>query len=314
MLKSRIPFVLGAVLVAGCASVPPASERVPEAVSLLGQPLYPMAMTAETRADREAKLDEARRAYAADPYGEEAIIWLGRRTAYLGRYRDAIAIFTQGLETHPESFKLRRHRGHRYISLRRLDDAITDLSEAARLIDGVADEVEPDGLPNARNMPTSTNFTNIYYHLGLAHYLRGSFAESADAYAQCVRYSRNPDMLCAATYWLYLSRRRLDHDDAARAALAPIGADMDVIENHGYHQLLLLFKGETTLEAVTGGDAPPVGRAIENATVAYGVAMWRILDGGAERPAPLFKEIIAGDAWPAFGFIAAEAELARRDW
>ncbi|MHC5115429.1 MAG: tetratricopeptide repeat protein [Planctomycetota bacterium] len=312
-MLARILVVLGVVTIAGCASPPP-SDRDPEAVSLLGQPLYPMAMTDETRADREAKLDDARRAYAADPEDENAIIWLGRRTAYLGRYRDAVAIFTQGLETHPRSHKLRRHRGHRYITLRRLDDAVEDLSAAARLIKGVDDEVEPDGLPNARNMPTSSSHTNIYYHLGLAHYLQGDFEASAEAYRRCAGFSRNPDMLCAATYWLYLSLRRLDQHDVARRVLTPITADLDVIENHGYHQLLLLFKGDLTIDEVTGGEAPPVGRAIEDATVAYGVAMWRVLDGNAEKPAKLFQEIIAGDAWPAFGFIAAEAELARRDW
>ena len=36
-------------------------------------------------------------------------------------------------------------------------------------------KIEPDGQPNARNIPTSTLNSNIYYHLGLAQYLKGEF-------------------------------------------------------------------------------------------------------------------------------------------
>ncbi|MCA9299888.1 MAG: tetratricopeptide repeat protein, partial [Phycisphaerales bacterium] len=101
-----------------------------------------------TRARLEANLDEAWRAHDADPSDEMATIWLGRRLAYLGRYDEAIRTFTAGLEDHPDSYRLLRHRGHRYLTTRRFDEAVADLERARGLIEGVPDAVEPDGAPN----------------------------------------------------------------------------------------------------------------------------------------------------------------------
>ena len=46
---------------------------------------------------------------------EMNIIWYGRRYAYLSDYQKAIEIYTQGLKQYPDSYKLYRHRGHKYI-------------------------------------------------------------------------------------------------------------------------------------------------------------------------------------------------------
>ena len=147
----------------------------PEAMSLLGKPLHAAALPAETRVRLEANLATARAEFEKNPASADAAIWLGRRTAYLGRFRDAIAIYSTAIAKHPGDARLYRHRGHRYITVREFDNAIADLSKAASLVADTPDEVEPDGQPNARNIPTGTLKTNIYYHLGLAHYLKGDF-------------------------------------------------------------------------------------------------------------------------------------------
>src|SRR6185503_2528830 len=77
---------------------------------------YPLPqMTPEVARQREEQLAAARREYERDPNDANAIIWLGRRTAYLGRYGEAIAIFTEGIRKHPRDARIYRHRGHRYI-------------------------------------------------------------------------------------------------------------------------------------------------------------------------------------------------------
>jgi tetratricopeptide (TPR) repeat protein len=53
-------------------------------------------------------------------------IWLGRRLAYLGRYRDAIDALTKGIAKHPTEARLYRHRGHRHITIRKFALAIAD--------------------------------------------------------------------------------------------------------------------------------------------------------------------------------------------
>jgi tetratricopeptide (TPR) repeat protein len=280
----------------------------PEATSLLGKPLYSTPPSAEALKTLEGNLAAAKAAYDKAPDEADAIIWLGRRTAYLGRYREAIAIFSRGVEKHPADARMYRHRGHRYITLRMLDRAIADFSKAAELVVGKADEVEPDGQPNTRNIPTSTLNSNIYYHLGLAHYLSGNFEKAADAYRQCLAFSKNPDMLSATTHWQYMTLRRLNRTAEANALLAPITPAMDIIENASYHKLLMMYKGAATPESLLGA-AP----GLDAVTIGYGVANWHLYSGRREQAALMLGEIVEKNAgqWPAFGYIAAEADLAR---
>jgi dipeptidyl aminopeptidase/acylaminoacyl peptidase/tetratricopeptide (TPR) repeat protein len=279
----------------------------PEATSLLGEPLFAPELPPEVRADREAKLAEARAAWEAAPDDADAVLWLGRRTAYLGRYREAVEIFSAGIAKHPEDARLYRHRGHRFLTLRDFDRAIADLATAARLVEGRPDEVEPDGLPNARNIPTSTLQSNIWYHLGLAHYLKGDFAKALAAYRECLKVSTNPDMLAATTHWLYMTLRRLGREEEAARVLAPITADMDVIENRAYHRLLLMYKGELApddLRRGADGDLDPP-------TLGYGLGNWHLYNGRREEAVRTFREVVVRGPWAAFGAIAAEADLKR---
>ncbi len=302
--------LLGTLPVAAQSSLPPLPPGV-EARSLLGQPLVPPALAPATRQAYEEKLAAAQRAYEHTPNDPDSIIWLGRRTAYLGRYREAITIFGEGIQKHPGDARMYRHRGHRYITIRELDRAIADLEVADSLERGKPDTVEPDGLPNARGIPTSTLQSNIRYHLGLAYYLKGDFEQAALIYAWDVfaaDASRNPDMLVASTHWLYMSRRRLGRDDAANVVLIPITADLPVIENGSYHRLLLMYKGELSPDSLLA----PGMASVEDVTVAYGVGNWHLYNGRVEQALAIFRKILESPQWGAFGFIAAEAEIARK--
>ncbi|MGQ0714395.1 MAG: tetratricopeptide repeat protein [Gemmatimonadaceae bacterium] len=280
-----------------------------EATSLLGAPLTRPTLPDETRARYEQALAEARSQYEADSSDVDAIIWLGRRTAYLGRFRDAIAIYARGIRLHPDDARLYRHSGHRYITIRRFDRAVADLERAASLVAGRADEIEPDGLPNARSIPTSTLQSNIWYHLGLAHYLKGDFERALDAYRECMNVSTNPDMLVATSHWLYMTLRRLGRDAEAARVLEPIVRDLDVIENGAYHRLLLMYKGELSVDSLLPATASV---ALDDVTTAYGVGNWYLYTGDESRAYETFRRIVAAGNWPAFGAIAAEAEVARQ--
>ncbi len=301
--------LLPALLVFACVGC--ASHRsAVEGTSLLGEPLVRPQFPTDVFDERQADVVAARKTHEADQNGEDAAIWHGRRLAYLGRYRDAITVYSEALAVHPHSFRLLRHRGHRYITVRQLDDAITDLQRAAELAHGLPDEVEPDGMPNALGIPTSTTKTNIWYHLGLAHYLQHDFVASAEAYMHCLALATNDDTRCAASYWLYLSLVRLDRNTQAQAVLDRIGIDMNVIENHAYHELLLTFKGDAQLAAKLTAARSDDG--VENATVAYGLAAKALIDGNVDEAMTQFKQILTGDSWGAFGYIAAEAEIAHQ--
>ena len=281
----------------------------PEATSLLGKPLVPAPIAAEARKTLEENLRQAEIVYGRNPDDPDATIWLGRRLAYLGRYRDAIETFSEGIEKHPDDPRLYRHRGHRYITVRELPKAIADLTKAAQLVAGKPDQVEPDGQPNARNIPTGTLQSNIYYHLGLAHYLSGDFARAADAYVHCMKVSKNNDMLVATTYWAYLTQLRLGKASEAAALLAPITSGMEIIENASYYRLLRMFKGDVTPESLQEAGAA----GLDVVTTRYGIAAWHLANGRRDAALSFLIGIVDGfpQQWPAFGYVAAEADLAR---
>ena len=287
------------------------AQTAPQGTSLLGKPLIPAAPAEAARERLDANLAAAREQYNKNPNDADAIIWLGRRLAYLGRYRDAIATFTEGMQKHPTDARMYRHRGHRYLTVRELDKATADFSKAAELIAGKPDEIEPDGQPNAKNIPTSTLNTNIFYHLGLAHYLRGEFEPALKAYRECLRFSKNPDMLVATTHWLYMTLRRLDRPGEARQALEPISADMEIIENTSYHRLLMLYKGTEKADALASSLA---AGSLDAVTIGYGLGNWHLYNGRRDQAMTTFRQIVEGNEaqWPAFGYLAAEAELARK--
>jgi tetratricopeptide (TPR) repeat protein len=296
------------LLLAAMQGFEPDKPAEPEARSLLGRPLVAPPLSPEKRRELEDKLAEAHAALDANPGDEGAIIWLGRRLAYLYRYNDAIDVFSRGLNAHKDSFRLRRHRGHRFITTRSFDLAIVDLTKAAELVAGVPDEVEPDGAPNSSGTPTSTTQTNIFYHLGLAQYLKGQFEPAATAYRRCFELSKNDDMRVAAAHWLYLSLRRLGRDDEARGLIEPLGPEMTILENHMYHKLILLYKGLRSQEETTAGLERG---SVEEAAVLYGVGGWHLVNGRRDEARAVFAKMVEGPMWPAFGQIAAEADLRR---
>lgn len=292
---------------AATPALPPGAQ----AISFLGDTLRVFPLSAETKARYEAQLAEAKAAYDRTPTNVDSIIWYGRRLAYLGRLREAIDVYSRGVALYPDNPWLYRHRGHRYLSVRELDRAAADLERAAALARGKPDEVEPDGQPNAKNTPIGTLQSNIAYHLALAYYLKGDFARAVPVYRQEVADVRNDDRLVSTAHWLYMSLRRLGRDKEAADVLVPVRRDMNVIENQTYHRLLLLYKNELPVDSVlTVG--PSGEMSVTDATGAYGVGNWHLYNGRRAEAERVFRRILAGGQWGAFGYIAAEAELARR--
>ena len=275
-----------------------------QATSLTGDALF-AAVPGQEALDR---LAAAKKDYDDNPHDADNIIWYGRRTAYAGDYRGAIEIFSIGIKEFPQDARMYRHRGHRYISIRAFDRAIEDLENAATLIEGTENEIEPDGLPNALNIPISSLHGNTWYHLGLAYYLKHDWKNARRAYLAGFNAGRNDDNRVSTTHWLYMILRRMGENQAADEVLEVITADMQVIENTVYHNLCLFYKGEITLDEMLGDDADsPTGAA-----AAYGIANWYFYNGDDEQAQTRLESLLATDGWSAFGYIAAEADLAAR--
>lgn len=295
----------------------PAGDEAPlpegaQARSFLGEVFFPPPLDAELRATREADLADARAELAADSTDPERWIWVGRRQAYLGQYREAIQTFSQGMERFPDDARFHRHRGHRHLTVRQPQRAVADFRRGLELREGMADEVEPDGLPNPLGIPLSTLHFNLRYHLGLAHWVQGEWEEAARAWEACMAVSTNPDLRVATSYWLYQALHRMGREEDATALLADLPATDEIVENDSYLTLLRLFRGDEEAEALLAtGDPTSLG----GATVGYGVGIHHLLRGREDEARATFQRVLeAPEQWPAFGYLAAEAEMARQGW
>ncbi|WP_051287099.1 tetratricopeptide repeat protein [Algoriphagus mannitolivorans] len=255
-----------------------------------------------------SQFQEAKAAYESNPEDLEALIWYGRRTAYLGQYQQAIAIFSKGIEKFPSEPKLYRHRGHRYISVRQFDKAIADLEKAAELIQGTPNEIEPDGMPNALNIPVSSLHGNIYYHLGLAYYLVGDYEKAYQAYLKCRDSGSHYDNIVSSTHWLYMIQQRMGNPSKADSLLAPIHGDSTVIENQSYADLCRLYKGWIPVDSLI--QQGPGGNP-SNDAVRYGVANWYLYHGDTALAKNLMEGLLETNSFASFGYVAAEQDWIR---
>jgi len=304
-------LILISLLIVGCAEKKN-ENKLPEEIilSLSGKEYTPPELSATQQAKLDSNLQVALKNFEALP-SEENIIWYGRREAYLYNYQKAISIFTEGLKKYPESFRLYRHRGHRYITIREFDKAIEDLTKAAELMKDAPIEIEPDGQPNKINKPLSSTQFNVWYHLGLAHYLKGDFTNAEKAYLECMKVSDNDDLITASVDWLYMTYRRQNKNDEATALLEKIHDTMNIIENDSYLKRLNLYKGLLPVDSVLNVTTNNEDVDLALATQGYGVGNWYLYNGDTTQAIEIFDRVLAGKHYSAFGFIAAEADRVR---
>lgn len=306
--RSAALVMLALPLGAQSAFTPPRMEV--QAVSLLGDTLRVLPLSAATRARYEAQLIQARTAYERAPMDVDSLIWYARRLGYLGQFREAIAVYTHGLSLFPDNPWLLRHRGHRFLSVREFDRAVQDLERAALRVAGQPDVVEPDGQPNAAGVPIGTLQSNIGYHLALAYYLRGEWARAAEVAQREMTAANNDDRRVSMAHWLYLALRRSGRDADAARAVSALRRPLHVVENQSYEQLIRLYLGERSSAALASQLAEGAASS-SDASLAYGVANWHWVSGRHGEAVRQWRALVASGQWGAFGTIAAEADLAR---
>jgi tetratricopeptide (TPR) repeat protein len=277
-------------------------RREPVATSLLGERLHARPVP------DPAALRQVQAALAAAPAGVDAIIAAARELRNAMAYDEEVALYTRALALAPDDWRLYRFRGHRWISLRRFEDAIRDLDRARALAPYDFD---------------------VAYHRGLALYLLGRFDEAADEYLRCIRIAADTAVLAGAPAlagqrpcaevatrddsrvaimeWAYRALRRAGRHEEARALVQQVGPGLDVTENTAYYQAMLARRGHYPKADLL--EPLPVAGRFE--TRAYGVAVDELVDGNRERALFLLRRIAEDAWWPGFGRIAAEADLLR---
>jgi tetratricopeptide (TPR) repeat protein len=218
-------------------------------------------------------------------------------------------VYTRGLEKHPKSYRLLRHRGHRYITLRKFDAAIEDLKLAAGLIPPSPTLMEPDGVPNKINRPISSTQFNVWYHLGAAYYFKGDFINAETAFKQCLNLSINDDLLVSATDWLYMTMHNLDKAEGAKLLLDQIGDNVVLIENDSYFKRIKMYKGQIPPEKLLELKPINAKNSIGLATQGYGVGHHFLMKGNKVRAIQVFQKVLETAAGRLLGTLPLRLNL-----
>ena len=275
-----------------------------EAVSFSGQPLFAPPVEPSVLQVSDSIINEIK--HKGD-LNEDDYIAIGQQLVGTSRYKDAIANYTDGLNQFPESFKLLRHRGHRYISIRQLDNAFKDLTRAEELIRDLPDVPEYDPSGNT----TGTYQHWIWYHIGLYYFLNQAYIQAAPAYEKCLAASRSNKNIVGASDWLYNTYMRLGDKEKAQKLLDPITPDLDTDLEHPYFRRVMLYKGEITPEELVDVNQDPANTSVSDVTKMYGLANWYAYHGEKEKAMSLYQKIVKSEkGWPGFAYAAAEKELA----
>ena len=232
-----------------------------------------------------AAFDEA---IALDPTNAEFPLGKCRALAAASRHKDAIAACSESLRLRPDNAEALRDRGHYYLNLGQVEPALADLTRAAGL---------------------TTTDRGVYYHLGVAYYLKGDFARAAAAYRSCLDNSKGADAIeCSA--WLYPSLVRAGRKQEATALLAGVKADPAITGHPAWYlDRLLLFKGVRTEDQVAAN--LNAEGALSVSSIGYSLGLWHLLNGRPERAREYFEKAVATGFTPAWGYRCSEAELAR---
>lgn len=288
----------GALPMSGLAAAAAAqSARSPELTTLLGRPV-------QAKDDTDGAIAKADAALAANPRNVDRLLAAARARDVAWQFHAAIDVYTKAVELAPGDVRPWRFRGHRYISIRRFDEAVRDLARAVAIA------------------PSSFDAT---YHLALAHYLKGDYDAAARVYQACLdgtapaatlpegwrsctTTKATPNDRVAMTDWLYRALRRAGRHAEARALAAAIGDGLTVGENEAYYTAIRFYRG-----AVSEAEAMTPRTANENrlVTVGYGIAVHHLAEGRRAEGCALLRRIAAEPNWNAFGVIAAEVDLAR---
>lgn len=263
--------------------------------SLLGTPLRlpDFSEATQRRLDQDIAIAEA--ALRIAPEREEMHIWMGRRLAYAGRVCEAVDALTRGIAAFPDSYKLHRFRARKLARARQFELALADYERGLALMEGVADNFEPDGLPNPLGLTIGTFRGNMIYYHAQTSFATGDYRAVIDGMAKALAmapdFAKN-DMLVPTAYWTYLAHRKLGEHDEARAAIEAVPAELDLIENQIYHRAVRVMQGLEPLAALSD---------TKDSTIKFAAAMEHRFAGREAEAARLLREIVVENAqghWP----------------
>lgn len=242
--------------------------------------------------DEDLKAMEAK--LQADPNNSNLWMEKGLMLAKAALYREAGECYSRAISLDPFNGILYRHRAHRFLSQWRFEDACADFTIASRII--------PENW-------------DVWYHLGLSHFLLGNYEKAATAYQRCLDLSKTEDELIAICDWYYMTLLRLGKRDEAIKLLDNVQEDFDPGDNTAYFRRLLMYKGVIKPEEVLPEDITTL-EALDLITMGFGLSNYYWFNGQKDKSNEVVDMILkAGDeneCYFAFGYLAAKVDHRNR--
>lgn len=307
----------GLLLLLAVACSPPLTARYAvvgptsyQAVSLLGDTLWTLPVDPKRGPGLVGQLQKARARNAAEFPPVEDRLLLAKRTAEMGRLREALVLLSTTAQVHFDNPKVYRQRGEVLLALREFVAARDDFQKAGALLIGKKGLVELTDLPDGTGSQLTTVQFQASFYLGVTHYLLGAWVASRDVLIEAVKEAANDDNLAQAAVWLFFATRRIGTGAAAADVLRALGPDLRVDLNRDEYDLLLAYKGLVPTDSINlraldreGGSA--------RALYAYGIGMWHLVRGQESEAQSWFEEARTIPDWTTLPYLAAEAELRR---
>lgn len=281
------------------------NSGTPQAYSLSGKPLFSTAPDARLLLKSDSVIQVIR---LKDKLSEDDFIEIGKQLVATARYKEAADNYTVGLGQFPESFKLLRYRGHRYLTLRKLDLVVKDLLKARKLIQPQADSWEVD----AAGKPTDTYQHQIEYHLGVYYFVTGNYKEAVAAFEKSLQQAHQSNEIVGTTDWLYNAYQRNGQKTEAEKLIESITPDFKADHEQAYFRRIMLYKGVIKPNELVDEALPPEKMNIQEVTRLYGLANWYAFQGNKAKANELYAKITQSSGWPAFAYLASEVELLKK--
>ena len=279
-----------------------------EALSLLGDTLWSLPVLPARGPKLVEQLSRARSRLASSPFDANAALVVARRTADLGRLREAVNLYTRAGELHPTDARMPRYRGEVLLQLRELDLAQRDFQTAAQRLMGKKAETEfvelDDGLLG------STLQFNIYHLLGLTYYIKGEFPKARTTLIEAAKAASTGDDLAAAGLWLFFVTRRLGAVDEARLLLTSLSDSVQVTARQPEITLLLAFRDGLPYDSLHL-DLRQRFTTEREALLGYALGFALLLLERREEAELVFEQVRTYHDWSSLPVLAAESELVR---
>ncbi len=277
-----------------------------QGISLLGDTLWAAPIAPGEGPPLVRQLQAAQRTLQSKPADPAARMLVARRTAALGRIREAVELYTGILADDRGRARVYRRRGEMLFLIRELGLAERDLRRAVK---SPATKVEKEF---TEDLVGGLAGTSLGYRanliLGAVRYARGEFGGAVESLVEALRFSDGADELTESGLWLSIALLRAGRGAEAAGVIRGIPGNLDVRRRGPELALLRLFKGELPIDSLRIlADSGPEDEAL----YLFGLGLVHLLRGERQAGAILFEEVLRLGVWQTWSAIAAESELAR---